>query len=168
MGAGLPGAHCIHPRSPSKRHWSCSSPEGMGELLLHKYCTAETAWDSRKCLWPRAEYKNMASDQYQVYTRTQAGIPSSSFRTGAPGIASAMWAGYHTGTVQPWYTVLVCWEASVHPQRDVLCHLPTPSQKKWECVRNSVHLFCVGLNKEDHLSLLQKYHLQWMPFSKTL
>lgn len=168
MGSGWPAAHCIHSRSPAKRHWSCSSPGGTGELLLPKYCIAETAWDSRNYFWPRAEYKSMASGWHQVYTRRQAGIPSSSFRTGAPGIASAKRAGYHTGTVQPCYTILVCWEASVHPQRDVLFHLPASPQKKWERVRNLVRLLCVELNKEEHLSLLWKYHLQWMPLSKTL
>lgn len=165
-GGRMTSSTCIHPRSPAKRHWSCSSPGGTEELLLHKYCTAEAGWDSRKYVWPRAEYK--ASGWQQVYTRRQAGIPSSSFRTGAPGIASAVQAGYHTGTGQPCYTFLVCWEASIHPQRDVLLHLPTPPGKKWECVRNFMHIFCVELNKEEHLSLLWKYHLQQMPPLKIL
>lgn len=83
--SGWPAARCIHPRSTAKRQWSCGIPRATGKLLLHRYCTAETGWDSRKYLWPRAEYKSTASGWHQVYTRRQAGIPSTSFRTGAPG-----------------------------------------------------------------------------------
>ena len=39
-------------------------------------------------------------------------------------MASAIWAGYHTGTAQPSYTILICWEASVHPRGGVLLRLP--------------------------------------------
>lgn len=58
-------------------------------------------------------------------------------------VASAVWAGYHTGTAQPSYTILICQEASVHPQRDALLHLPLPPQRKQERVGNLLHLFYV-------------------------
>lgn len=137
--SGWPAARCIHPRSSAKRHWSCSSPGAMGELLVHRYCTeriSDLGLNIRA--WPVVDIRSILGDR-------QGSLPHLSEQE-LQELASAIWAGYHTGSVQPCHTILLCWEASVHPQRDVLFHLPAPPQKKWECVRNLVHLFCVEIN----------------------